>query len=78
MASIRTSFKIKIIILNKKCGNRSYRTEKRQLQLSPNKNQRFGYNSPHQPAESAFLPIISLTSEKMKKGYKTPYKLQGV
>ena len=41
---------------NKKCGNRSYRTEKRKLQLSPNKKQIEKDSSPDQPAEFALLP----------------------
>ena len=57
---------------NKKCANRSQRTEKRKLQLSPNKT---NSTDKHlmQVSGISVLPILILTCKK-GIGYKTPYK----
>ena len=57
---------------NKKCGNRSYRTEKRKLQLSPNKT---NFTDKHhmQVSGASVFAWFHLT-RKNRYRYKTPYK----
>ena len=57
---------------NKKCGNRSYRTEKRKLQLSPNKT---NFTDKHhvQVSGASVFAWFYLT-RKNRYRYKTPYK----
>ena len=57
---------------NKKCGNRSCRTEKRQLQLSPNKT---NFTDKHhmQVSGASIFAGFHLTY-KNRYRYKTPYK----
>jgi hypothetical protein len=77
----RTRFLFSILInssanidKNKKCANQSQRTEKRKLQLSPNKNNDMGI-TPTAVAEFAFL-LNSTSAVKIGMDKKLPIKTE--